>query len=108
MNTHDPIPARKATADDPEGPRLEAVAEVAPDALALSFTEECWVEVTDASGKALIARLATSGDNLQLFGRAPFEVVLGNAAAASMAFNGQVVDVAPPRGRKSMRLTVGQ
>lgn len=82
--------------------------EVQESSLALSFTADCWVEVTDASGKALIARLATSGDNLQLFGRAPFEVVLGNAAAASMAFNGQVVDVAPPRGRKSMRLTVGQ
>ena len=82
--------------------------EAQESSLALSFAADCWVEVTDASGKALIARLATSGDNLQLFGRAPFEVVLGNAAAASGAFNGQAVGVAPPLGRKSMRLTVGE
>lgn len=105
-----PLSAQTATAAErAETPAVtaEAVAEVAPDALALSFTEECWVEVTDASGKALIARLATSEDNLQLFGQAPFEVILGNAPVASVAFNGQAVSV-PTRGRKFMRLTVGE
>lgn len=80
----------------------------ATDALTLTFIADCWVSVTDATGKALIARLATSRDNLQLFGRAPFEVVLGDATAVnSVTINGRVVDAAPRGDRKSRRLTVG-
>ena len=66
------------------------------------------MEVTDATGKALIARLATSGDNLQLFGQAPFQVVLGNAPAVAVIFNGEAVDAAPAARRKFKRLTVGE
>jgi cytoskeleton protein RodZ len=80
----------------------------ATDVLTLTFIADCWVSVTDATGKALIARLATSRDNLQLFGRAPFEVVLGDATAVnSVTINGRVVDAAPRGDRKSRRLTVG-
>lgn len=108
-----PSPLRTQTAAPAEqaevvGESPASETQTSSDVLALSFTADCWVEVTDAAGKALIARLATSGDNLQLFGRAPFEVVLGNAAAASVAFNGQAIGVAPAQGRKSMRLTVGE
>lgn len=78
------------------------------DTLILTFIANCWVSVTDATGKALIARLATSRDNLQLFGQAPFEVVLGDAAAvSSVTINGRVIDAAPRGERKSRRLTVG-
>ena len=77
------------------------------DTLTLTFIADCWVSVTDATGKALIARLATSRDNLQLFGQAPFEVVLGDAAAVnSLTINGRVIDAAPRGERKSRRLTV--
>ncbi len=77
------------------------------DTLTLTFIADCWVSVTDATGKALIARLATSRDNLQLFGQAPFEVVLGDAAAvSSVTINGRVIDAAPRGERKSRRLTV--
>lgn len=78
------------------------------DTLTLTFIADCWVSVTDATGKALIARLATSRDNLRLFGQAPFEVVLGDAAAVnSVTINGRVIDAAPRGERKSRRLTVG-
>lgn len=78
------------------------------DTLTLTFAGDCWVSVTDATGKALIARLATSRDNLRLFGQAPFEVVLGDATAvAGVTFNGRVIDSAPQPGRKARRLTVG-
>ena len=83
-------------------------ADASSDELSLAFAEDCWVEVTDATGKALIAQLATSGDNLQLFGRAPFQVVLGNAPAATVMFNGEAVETGPASGRKFKRLTVGE
>ena len=93
--------------EEPAQP-LTTATDRSPDELSLSFTEDCWLEVTDATGKALIARLATSGDNLQLFGQAPFQVVLGNAPAARVVFNGDAVDVAPSAQRKFKRLTVGE
>lgn len=80
----------------------------ATDELTVSFTGDCWISVTDATGKAIIARNVTSGDNLRLFGQAPFEVVLGDAAVATLALNGQAVDTTPLAGRKSRRLTVGE
>ena len=94
-------------AEEPDEQPIGAPA-AAPDSLTLTFIADCWVSVTDATGKALIARLATSRDNLQLFGLAPFEVVLGDAAAVnSVTINGRVIDAAPRAGRKSRRLTVG-
>lgn len=100
-------PAPLGQPEEPAQP-LTTATDQSPDELSLSFTEDCWLEVTDATGKALIARLATSGDNLQLFGQAPFQVVLGNAPAARVVFNGDAVDVAPSAQRKFKRLTVGE
>lgn len=76
------------------------------DLLVLSFIDECWLEVKDTSGGVLIAELQRKGDNLRVFGDAPFEVMLGNARAASMTFNGEVVAVEPRPGRKTLRFTV--
>lgn len=75
--------------------------------LELSFTDECWVEVRDADGTLVVARLAQSGDNLRLSGSAPFDVLLGNAHAVSMAFNGEAISITPARGRDTLRLQVG-
>lgn len=89
--------------------RLPAPVASATDELTLSFNGDCWVSVKDATGKAIIARQATSSDNLRLFGQAPFEVVLGDATAvASLTLNGQTIDTTPSPGRKTRRLTVGE
>lgn len=92
-----------------ESSTAQAAAEVSAqlDSLQLSFTDECWVAVTDATGKSLVARVAHSGDNLQLFGQAPFDVTLGNARAAQVQLNGELVPVEPRPGRRVLRLRVG-
>jgi cytoskeleton protein RodZ len=78
------------------------------DEITLSLSDECWVQITDATGKAIIARSVSSGDNLRLLGRAPFEVMLGNAAAATVMINGRLVDTKPLPGRNSRKLTVSR
>lgn len=78
------------------------------DLLGLFFTEECWVEVTDATGKRIIAQVAASGDSLQLFGRAPFSVMLGNAEAALVELNGENIPVIPKPGKRTLRLSAGE
>ncbi len=75
--------------------------------LELSFSEPCWVEVTDANGERIIAREAQSGDNLRLSGPAPFVVVLGNAPAASVSLDGEPVTMRPRPGTNVVRLNLG-
>jgi len=81
---------------------------VAPGAaLALTFSEESWVEVTDATGNKLIARLQPAGSTVELTGEAPFSLMLGNAAATTVSYAGEVVDSAPLGNRRTRKLTVG-
>lgn len=84
----------------PTEPRVEQVLE-------MSFTHECWVEVHDANGERILARLAQSGDNLQLRGQAPFEVLLGDARAANLSLDGEPITLSPRPGRNTLRLQVG-
>ncbi len=86
---------------------VEAEDLVVEESLSIFFTDECWVKVTDATGKMLAARVANSGEHLNLVGLTPFEVMLGNAEAALVELNGESVNVTPRRGKRTLRLTVG-
>ncbi len=77
------------------------------DSLTISLRDECWVKVTDAEGKVKIAQIGQSGDNLQLFGPAPFDIVLGNARVADLVFNGDMVTVPIRPGHKTARFSLG-
>lgn len=74
-----------------ETPPLPNVAGV----LQLQPTEACWVEVVDARGKTLIARLVQPGEAVGLDGDLPFKVKIGNAVAMQATFRGQPVDLGP-------------
>lgn len=92
----------------PELPLPAPAFDSPPAELVLRLTDDCWVDVTDATGKRIVARNVASGDNLRLFGQAPFDVILGNAAAVEMTLNGQPVDTTPPVGRRMLRLSVAK
>ena len=74
--------------------------------LDMDFNDDCWVEVKDASGTVLIAKLRLRGDNLRLFGEAPFEVMVGNSRAVQIHLNGRLVDVPVNPNRRTARFTV--
>lgn len=76
--------------------------------LALSFTAECWLEVSDARGDVLAADLQAAGSRLQLQGEAPFDVKLGNAHAARIELNGKPIAITPLSTTNVLSLKVGQ
>ncbi|MEK9889527.1 MAG: RodZ domain-containing protein [Gammaproteobacteria bacterium] len=79
------------------------------DTVVIQTTESCWVEVADATGYLLYGDLNQSGDELEVIGAAPFQILLGKASAARVRFNGQVVDLEPHTTREfTARLTVGE
>ena len=79
------------------------------DTVVIRTAESCWVEVADATGYLLYGDLNQSGDELEVIGAAPFQILLGKASAAQVRFNGQVVDLEPHTTREfTARLTVGE
>jgi cytoskeleton protein RodZ len=70
------------------------------------FTDECWLQVRDLNDQILFEDLKQSGDNLRLFGRAPFSIMLGNARAVSLTIDGNPVAVTPRGSSKTLRLTL--
>ena len=97
-----------ATVVTAEAENTTATDVAANASISLSLTAECWVDVVDATGKRLAFGSRQAGDELNLRGVAPVKVLLGNAAAATLSFNGEAIDLSGyPTGRVA-RLTLGQ
>lgn len=98
----------------PSPPAVPAATEIrdevaaVPGELLFRFSDECWVEVRDADGDVLVADLKSAGAVLRVSGRAPFKVLLGNAAAATLNFGDETVEVPRRPGRTTARFTVGE
>lgn len=78
------------------------------DRLSLSFSGECWIEVSDAQGDVLHTNLQPPGSSLELRGRAPFNVRMGNATAVQMRLNGEPVDIPVRADDSVVSMSVGQ
>jgi cytoskeleton protein RodZ len=60
------------------------------NSLQLAFDGDCWIEVRDQEGRRLIYELARAGTVRNVEGVPPFLVVLGNARAVQLKYNGEV------------------
>lgn len=83
------VPATTATAP------AASVAEAGARTLNFSFAMESWVEVRDASGKLLVSKLNKPDAPLSVSGRPPFSLVIGNARAVQLEYDGKAVDLKP-------------
>ncbi|MFP5410948.1 MAG: helix-turn-helix domain-containing protein [Gammaproteobacteria bacterium] len=85
----------------PAAPPAEAAAPAAPvDASAggvlhFDFADDSWVEIRDASGRTLHRQLNPAGSSIEVRGRPPFRLLVGNAAQARMTYNGRPIDLKP-------------
>lgn len=94
----------EAAEDIPSADEAPAPEPAATDELTMTFSGDCWVEVRNAAGEVLFAQLQHAGDNLHLSGQAPFNIMLGNARAATVFVNGRLVNSDPGPNRDTMRL----
>lgn len=62
--------------------------------LRLSFDGDSWVDIRDADGNKVVAKLYKPGAEDTLSGKPPFRLVIGNAAQVKLFYNGQPVDLA--------------
>ncbi|MBW7469609.1 RodZ domain-containing protein [Marinobacter sp. F4218] len=62
--------------------------------LQITFTGDCWVQVSDAAGNRLVNSLQRSGDQIDVSGEVPLRVVIGAVdAVGSISFQGEPVDM---------------
>ena len=91
----------------------ETVADTAPPAaagqvtVALSFSEDCWTEITDSTGERLFFNLGRADSSVTVSGVPPLSVLLGSADGVSVSVNGEDYAISPAdrRGRTA-RLTL--
>ncbi len=78
-----------------------------PNALVMNFNADCWLEVTDATGKKLFSGMQRKDGNLNLAGQAPYKLKIGAPAAVQIQFQGKPVDLSRfIRTSQVARLTV--
>jgi cytoskeleton protein RodZ len=75
--------------------------------LLLTYTGDCWTEVTDATGRRLFFALGTDGRTVELSGAEPFSVLLGSPLNVTLQVNGEEFAL-PPNARpdQPLRLSV--
>ncbi len=68
--------------------------DAAAGVLQVRAAEATWVEVTDARGRSLVARVLAPGEAIVLDGEAPFRVRIGNVGGTRMSYRGRPLELA--------------
>ncbi len=90
----DPVPSAGEGRGTASGPTLRVDSGVS-HASAVRVTAPTWVELRDGAGRTLWARTLAAGESAPIEGALPLRLIVGNASAASVVFNGQPVDLRP-------------
>jgi cytoskeleton protein RodZ len=80
-----PAPGTKPQTKAPEAKAAPAK----PAQVVLRLKADSWIEIADAAGERLVARMGKAGDEVKLHGQPPFDVLLGNASNVEVEYNGK-------------------
>jgi cytoskeleton protein RodZ len=110
-------PVQEPVAEPIAEPVAEAVVESEPESpppvedgqmrVLVTYTGDCWTEISDARGRRLLFDLGKDGRTVELSGIEPFNVLFGSPGNVSLRVNGE--DYALPatnRPDRPMRLTI--
>jgi cytoskeleton protein RodZ len=101
-----PAPAVQPSAPVQPAPATQPPAPAKPSALRMQFDEAAWVQVRDNTGRVVQSGLNPTGSTVQVNGKAPFYLVVGNAAHVHLSYKGKPVDLAPFTDVNVARLTL--
>ncbi|MCG8371101.1 MAG: DUF4115 domain-containing protein [Proteobacteria bacterium] len=73
----------------------------------LTYTGDCWTEISDATGRRLFFDLGKDGRSVELSGAEPFNVLFGSPANVAVTVNGDAYALPPVvRPDRPMRLAI--
>jgi cytoskeleton protein RodZ len=79
---------------------------VVANLLEMSFSDDCWIQVKDATGKTLATGIKKAGQDLQVSGERPYNVILGAPENVSMTLSSEPVDLSGYTSGKVARFTL--
>ena len=92
---------------EPEPEPVEQPVAEGEVALSLSFSGDCWTEISDATGRRLFFEMGRAGDSVDLAGVAPFAVLFGNVDNVSVRVDGIDYPLSSSNpGSRMARLTI--
>ncbi|WP_163132509.1 RodZ domain-containing protein [Agarivorans sp. Alg241-V36] len=97
--------AEPAVINSPE-PAAEVNQSASLTALSMSFENECWVEIRDATGKRLVADIKQPGQSLSVTGPSPYSIVLGTNAGVSVSYGQESIDLSSFKRGKVVRMKI--
>jgi len=102
-NEANELPQAQAESDANPPPEVE---ESNLAQLVFTFAEDCWVNITDATGEAIAYGVKAAGREMALEGQPPFQITLGAPQVVQITYNGEPVDMSEFTGREIGRLTL--
>ncbi|PVZ85436.1 cytoskeleton protein RodZ [Serratia sp. S1B] len=100
-----PGAAPTAASQLPTGTATSSVADA--NALVMDFSGDCWLQVSDSTGKSLFSGTQKSGSRLNLVGTPPYKLTIGAPAVVQVQFQGNPVDLSRfVKANRVARLTV--
>lgn len=90
----------------PAAPPPSAKVAVGAGKIGLQFSETSWVEVRDRGGQILLSQHYGAGQHALVSGEPPFEIIVGNAAATRISYDGKTVDLSPHARQNVARITL--
>ncbi len=100
---------------EPEEETVElatAAADVPPPApdqlrLSLSFSGECWTEISDADGRRLFYNMGSDGQSVELSGKPPISALFGNADNVEVLVNNSTYSLpTPDSSNRTVRVAI--
>lgn len=89
----DPVASQAVPAASQAAAASDVAVPSAPVVVRVSASS--WLSVRDAGGKTLVSRLVPAGEVVELNGRFPLRVQVGNARATEVTVRGQPMDLTP-------------
>jgi cytoskeleton protein RodZ len=100
-------PEEQPAVSEPVEAAVDATLADGESRLTLVYSGDCWTEISDATGRRLLFDMGRSGRTVELTGRAPFSVLLGNVDNVDVSVNGRDYPITTTNpGGRTARLTI--
>ena len=101
-----PVEAPAAKAETPPPAEDKPQPQPGTRRIKLQFAKESWVQIRGPTGKVLTSELNAAGSERVIEGRAPFELIIGNAQHVRVRIDDKEVDLGPHIKIDVARLTL--
>ena len=99
--------AKTSSKEQEKQPQPEqAAADIVANLLEMSFSDDCWIQVKDSTGKTLATGIKKAGQGIQLSGNPPYKVILGAPENVSITLSSEPIDLSGYTSGKVARFTL--